>query len=124
MPRILPSLHLCRLFCCVIILELSFATARFQFVLDKDRSGTWSFPKSPVVTHYDFGVQHIVLTGVLHVEGKPIVVTLLTYLKAMIQPFNNTLVRWHLVYITLGTTLSNVVVLTNFHIASRYGTGE
>lgn len=73
----------------VAIKGLSSVDARFEFAVGR-RAPKWSMPGTPVVTHYDFGVQHMLLTGLLHVDGQPVVVTLLTYLKAMIS--NNTLV--------------------------------
>ncbi len=57
------------------------------------RTEGWTWPKSPVLTHYDFGLHHIMLTGVVHVDWppQPVTITLLTFLKAS-KAANNTVV--------------------------------
>lgn len=67
------------------------AHARFYFIDDELRDSSWAWPKSPVLTHYHFGVQHLLVPGVLQVNNQPTTVLLLTYLKASLAS-NNTVV--------------------------------
>lgn len=52
-------------------------------------------PRSPLITHYQMGVQHIELTGVLQVNATAIVVTILTFLKTC-RKHGGGLVCWNL----------------------------
>ncbi len=77
---------------CAMMLFQSSAYARsYEVREDRARNGGWSLPTSPVWTPSDFGVQHISLSGMLHVGNKPTIVTLLTFLKASLAA-NNTVV--------------------------------
>ncbi len=55
--------------------------------------GGWTFPKSPVLNHHQFGVQHLIIPGVFDLDGEQRPVLLLVYLKACLAA-NNTLVWW------------------------------
>ncbi len=82
------ALLLCFLFC---FQPCTYARLSHVVREERVRHGGWSWPKFPVWTPRDLGLQHITLTGVLHVGDKPTIVTLLTFLKASLAA-NNTVV--------------------------------
>ncbi len=57
--------------------------------------GGWTFPKSPVLNHYQFGVQHLIIPGVFDVDGEQRPVLLLVYLKACLAANNSMVVGFH-----------------------------